>query len=148
MAQGTPAFDGPVTAMLSEAPRNAVIAVSRFSGVDISGPIGNIFSVNTNGIDGSCSGGSDESAYSFSLPISSEGALAFAAAAHRHKAHLPGVGFTEFLEVHQGSSGAAAGLSLVEQDVIIPTILSINGSFSGTVDWAVVAVELRPVSGP
>lgn len=147
MAQGTPAFGGPVTAMLSEAPRNAVIAVSRYSGVDISSPIGNIVSVNTIGIDGSCSGGSDGSAYSFSMPISSEGALAFAAAAHRHKDHFPGVEFIESLEVHQGSGGSAAGLSLVEQTVN-PSSISVDGSFSGSVDWSVVAIELRPLSGP
>ena len=147
MAQGLPTFSGPVSATLSEAPRNAVIAVSRYSGVDISNPIGNIVSANSNGIDGSCSGGSDESAYSVNLPISSEGALAFAAAAHRHKDHFPGVGFAERLEVHQGSGGSAAGVSLVEQTVI-PSSISIVGTFSGTVDWAVVAIELRPASGP
>ena len=111
MAHGLPDFSGPVSATLSEAPSNAVIVVSHYSGVDTFSPIGNIVSANTNGIDGSCSGGSDGSAYSLNLPISTEGDLAFAAAAHRHKDHFPGSDFTERLEVHQGSGGSAAGLS-------------------------------------
>jgi len=143
MALGNPSFDGPVTATLSEAPSNAIITVSRYSGVDRIKPFGTMVSANTNGIDGPCSDGSDEASYSFNLPVSSNGAVAFAAIAHRHKAHNPGTGFTERIEVHQGSGGSVAGISIVEQSVN-PILVPIEGSISGTVDWAVIALEIRP----
>ena len=52
MAQGSPTGDEVVTAALESAAKNAVIAVSRYSGVATLNPVGDIASVNTNGIDG------------------------------------------------------------------------------------------------
>ncbi len=143
IAQGSPDFDGSVISTLSEVPKNAIITVSRYSGVDPISPVGNVVSANTNGIDASCSGGSDEETYSLNLPISTDGALAFVAVAHRQKVHFPATGFTERIELRQGSSGEGAGLSLVDRSVA-PTSVTIEGSFKGSVDWAVIAVELLP----
>ena len=67
MAQGMPTGNGTITATLQSSTFNTVIAVSRYSGVDFNYPIGNIVSGNTNGIHGSCSGGSDSDSYSFNI---------------------------------------------------------------------------------
>ena len=75
MAQGSPSGSGPVTATLSGTPSNAVIAVSRYSGVDASNPIGNIVSGNSNGVGGGCSGGTDGNAYSLNLSTTVSGSV-------------------------------------------------------------------------
>jgi hypothetical protein len=122
---------------------DAVIAVSRYSGVDPATPIGNVVSANSHGIDGPCVGGSDEDTYSLNLPISSDGAIAYAAVAHRDRDHFPTAGFTERIELRQETGGDGAGLSLMDQDVA-PTSVTVAGSISDLTDWAVVAVELLP----
>jgi hypothetical protein len=125
---------------------NAIITVSRYSGVDPSNPIGNVVSANTNGIDGSCEDGSNQETYSLNLPISTDGAMAFAALSHRNKNHTHTSGFTERIHLTQGEE-EIAGLSLLDKDVA-PTSVSIEGSFAGDywdkVDWVVIAVELLP----
>jgi hypothetical protein len=42
MAQGTSSGDGAVTATFASAPSTAVIAVSRYSGIDAANPVGNV----------------------------------------------------------------------------------------------------------
>lgn len=143
IAQGSPAFDDSVTATLTGTPMDALIAVSRYSGVDPTNPIGNVVSANFHGIDGPCVGGTDEDSYSLNLPISSDDAIAFAAVAHRDRDHFPGAGFTELIELRQETGGDGAGLSLMDQNVA-PTSVTIAGSISDLTDWAVVAVELLP----
>ncbi len=147
MAQGTPSGNGTVTAMLSSAPTNAVIAVSRYSGVDGSSPIGNIISANTNGVDGSCSGGVDNASYSVNLMTVMNGAVVFGAVAHRNKTHTPGSGYTERVEFHHGSGGDETSVSTMDKTVDSPSTVAVNGTFSGAVDWAVIAVEILPGGG-
>jgi len=59
MAQGEPSRDDSVQAVFASAPTTAVITVSRYSGVNISTPLGNIVAANTVGLNGSatCGGG-------------------------------------------------------------------------------------------
>ena len=124
-------------------PSNAVIEVSRYSGVNAATPIGNVASANTKGVNGTCSGGVDSAAYSLNLTTTAN-SVAYGGVAMRNRSHTPGSGYTERAEVMQGSSGEAAGAAVEDRKVTTPGTVVVNGTFSGTVDWAVVAVELRP----
>lgn len=142
-AIGVPAGSGLVTAALSAAPSNAVIEVARYSGVNGTTPVGNVVSANTTGVDGTCSGGADSAAYSVNLTTAAN-SVVFGAVAMRNRTHAPGSGYTERAEVMQGSSGEAAGAAVEDRKVGTPATVTVGGTFSATVDWAVVVVELRP----
>jgi hypothetical protein len=148
MAQGTPGGDGAVTATLAAAPINAVIAVSRYSGVDAVSPIGNLVSGNTNGIDGVCADGIDSAAYSFNLTTVVDGALVYGAAAMRNRTHSPGAGYTEQVEFAQGIRGGIASVAVVDQTFSSASTVLLDGSFNKTVDWAVIGLEIKPAAGP
>jgi hypothetical protein len=142
-ARGSPGSGGIVTANLAEPASNAVIAVTRYSGTSGSGTIGNVVSANTNGSSGACSGGVDSTAYAVDLATGAANSLVFVAAAIRSKDHTPGAGFGEIVETYAGSGGSTAGVSLAERVVASAGNVGVNGSFDATVDWAVVAAEIR-----
>lgn len=144
MAQGSPSASGIVSAALATVPNAAVISVARYSGVDATAPLGNLVSVNSLGLGGSCTGGVDRSTYSFALPASGAGAMAFAAVALRTMANTPGVGMTERAEFHKGSSLSTAGIALMDAAESSTQGVTISGSFGSALDWAAVAVELLP----
>jgi hypothetical protein len=144
MAQGTPNGDGPVTATFSSTPRNAVISVSRYSGVHATSPVGSSVSGNTNGPDGACSGGTDSDTYAFNLTTTVDGAVAYGAAAMRNKIHTPGAGYTERDEIQQGAGGDVASIAVEDQRVASASTLAVDGSFSSSVDWAVIGLEIIP----
>jgi len=139
--QGTPTGSGVVTATLAGSATNAVIAVSRYSGV---AALGNLLSGNTLGANGACSGGTDSASYTFNLTTTVNGAVAFGAATMRGKTHTPGAGYSERAERLQGTSGSEASVAIEDKTVASPATTALNGSFSGAVDWAVIGVELRP----
>ncbi|MGH7598389.1 MAG: InlB B-repeat-containing protein [bacterium] len=142
MAQGIPqgGSNGAVTATLAARPSNAVIVVSRYSGVDAVNPLGNIFSGNTNGVNGACSGGKDNRAYSFNLATMANGAMVYGAAAMRDRSHTPGTGYIERAEIKRGSASVAVqDKSFTEAGTAI-----LNGMFNGNADWAVVGLEIKP----
>jgi hypothetical protein len=143
-ARGTPGASGPVTATLASAPETAVIAVSRYAGARAVGPLGTPVSANTLGVSGACTGGVDAASYSFPLTITSANGLVHSAVAIRQRTHTPGAGYTERVEVVQGTSGAASGVAAMDQVYPATGGATVNGSMSGTVDWAAAAVELRP----
>jgi hypothetical protein len=151
-ALGTPTGNGTVTATLASAPLNAVIAVSRYSGVDAADPIGAVASRNTNE-DGTCPGGSDTSSdtdnYSLDLdlPTVTYGGKVYGAVAMRYRGHDPvtGTGFEELTsDVYQGSTnGDKAGLAVMEApEEADPT--TVAGTLTGAADWAVIAIEILP----
>jgi hypothetical protein len=146
MARGTPTGNGTVTAVLEKSPQNAVIAVSRYSGVDPVNPVGAVLSGNTNGSGGTCSGGSDNNSYSFDFTTTTDGAVIYGAVAKRHKAHTAGAGYTERAEVSMGSGGSVAGLSAYDQTIAAASVTTLDGTFSGSVDWAVIGLEIKPGS--
>jgi hypothetical protein len=146
MARGMPSENSTITADLQSAPLNALISVVQYQGVDRALPLGTVTSVNTNGIDGTASGGNDSDAYSFSFSTTTAQAQLFSAVSMRHKSHTPGSEFSEIIQLHQGSGGDMAGLALQERTTAKPQTLTVDGSFSGSVDWAVIAVELRPAN--
>ena len=146
IGSGTPAGDDVVVATLASSPSNSIIAVSRFSGVDLANPVGALLSGNTLGIDGACSEGTDSDAYQFNLTTTTDGGYVFGAIALRNRRHTPGSGFEERLEVVQDGAlgGDKATLALVDQFVESPTSISLEGTFNKTVDWAVIGMEIRP----
>ncbi len=146
LGQGTSGASESVTATFNASPTNAVILVSRYSGVSTSNPVGSIVSGNSNGVDGACSGGTDSDSYSLSFSAGS-GSTVFGAGALRNRTHTQGAGFTARGDIAEGAGGDVAGLSIFDQSIGTAGVVSVNGSFSSSVDWAVVAVELRPGSG-
>ena len=142
-AQGTPSGGGTVAATFASAPLNAVIAVSRYSGVDANA-IGSVVSANTKGSEGACSGGADNSSYSVNITTTVANAVVFGAAAMRVRTHTPGAGYIERAELVQGTSGSGAGIAVVDRTVSAAAAVVLNGTFDSAVDWAVVGLELRP----
>ncbi|MDH3300131.1 MAG: choice-of-anchor D domain-containing protein [Acidimicrobiia bacterium] len=134
---------GPVTATLSSAPTNAVIAVIEYSGADTVTPVGSPVSANTNGLDGVCGGGIDAASYSVPISTQTSNSMVTSFVAIRSRSHTEGAGFTELLEFFQGSGGGTAGMAVQNQLVPNPTSLNASGTTSSTVDFAVIAVEIR-----
>lgn len=143
MGMGTP-IEGPVTATFSGTPSNAVIVVSRYSGADPVEPLGTMVGANTNGTDGDCSGGSDNTVFSLDVATSGEDAVVFAAVALRYRQLSPGAGYVLRGEAYAGLGGSAAGLAVIDQEFPAGGIVPLNGSFDGSVDWAVVGIEIHP----
>jgi len=146
-AQGTPSGNGVVTATFSATPDNAAIAVSRYSGVSAVNPVGNLISGNLNGVNGTCSGGSESNAYSFNLSTTANGAMVYGAISMRQETHTPGAGYIERVDLMQGSGSNAAAVAVEDKNFISPGTTVVNGSFSNSVYWAVIALELKPQSG-
>jgi len=146
MAQGTPTGNGAVMATFGSAPSTAVITVSRYSGVATSNPIGNSLAGNTNGVNtsGACSGGVDKNSYSFNLATTMNGAVVYGAISLKARVHTPGAGYTERTEVQQASGTNTSGLAVEDKTIALPATVAVNGSFDGVVDWAMVALEIKP----
>jgi uncharacterized repeat protein (TIGR02543 family) len=146
MAQGTPTADEVVSATLAKAPRNAVIAVTRYSGVAASNPVGNMASANTNGISGACSGGSDSNNYTVDVSTTVAGALVYSAVGLRSAGHAPGQvpnEYTERVDFVHGAT-APAGIAVQEATIATQSTVPANGTLSKNVDWAVIAIEIKP----
>jgi uncharacterized repeat protein (TIGR02543 family) len=146
-AQGAPSGSGIVTATFSTAPLNTVIAVARYSGVSLSGALGGAVPANQLGIAGACQGGVDAASYTFPLTTTAADSLVFAATAMRTRTHSPGAGYSERAEVRAGSGGDVASIALEDKSVAVPSATTVNGTFSGTADWASLAVEIRRATG-
>jgi hypothetical protein len=131
---------------LANAPNNAVIAVSRYSGVDALSPLGTVISGNFFGENGVCTDGSETNAYSFNLTTTANGAMVYGAVSMRSKTHTQGAGFTERADFMSGSAGSAASVAVEDKTVATASTVTVNGSFSGMVDWAAVALEMKPSS--
>jgi hypothetical protein len=146
MAKGSASGTAMVSASLSSAPGNAVIAVSRYAGTDTANPLGAIMAGNTNGVNGDCAGGMDNNFYSFNLTtVPQGGTMVYSAATMRNMTHTPGAGFNERAEAMQGSLGPAASIAVADRRLNLTATVAINGAFSDNVDWAVVALEIRPL---
>ncbi len=144
-ALGTPSKNDTVTANFASAPNNAVIAVSRYAGVDATAPIGNLVSANTRGMNGICSGGIDSTAYAFNLVPQGgmDKSMVYAAIAMRNKTHTPGLGYDELVEAQQGSTNTAS-IAVAEKSIAAVSSILVNGSFNGSIDWAAAALEMKP----
>lgn len=143
-AQGTPSANGAVTATFASAPNNASLTVSRYSGVDTVNPISKAIRRNSNGLNGGCNGGVDTSFYSFQMNTTAPQAVVYCVATMRNRAHTPGTGYTERVEIKQGTASGAASLAVQDRRFNTATAAKVNGTFSGSVDWAVIALEINP----
>jgi acid phosphatase len=141
-AQGIPTASGIVTATLSAVPSAAVLDVSRYSGVDLTNPIGNLVSATSLGLNTGCAGGVDDMTYSFPLPANGGGGLAFAAVALRSRFHSPGSGITERAETLWGSGLSTAGIAVEDAPADAGSSIVLSGSFSSVLDWAAVGFEI------
>jgi len=146
MAIGSPGGNGIVTATLSSTPWNAVIAVARYSGVDRSSPIGAVASANTLGPDGACSGGSDNGSPGVNLTVSQGGSWAYGALGWKadNDTFTTGPGYNLRAFVRAGTGGKAADVAIEDKPVTATSTVTVNGYLSGTSDWAVVAIEIKP----
>jgi len=144
MAQGDPDANDYVEVSFPSSPQHAVLVVTRHSGADPILPLGSAIPVNTHGVYGSCSGSSDSNGYALDLPVVRPGASVLVAVAMRNRQHAPGSGFSELAEVSAGSGSRAASLAVTQREGVSSGQTSVEGGFSQKVDWAVVAVEIRP----
>jgi hypothetical protein len=145
-ALGSPSGDGTVSADVSNPSsqlKNVALVVARYSGADTLDPIGNYISKNTNGVNGSCSGGTSSDVYTVNLTTTAPLSTAFGAVAIRSVSHTPGTGFTERAEIHEGGGAHAAGLAVEDSSMTSEGTLTVGGSLGGSTDWAVIAVELK-----
>jgi len=148
MAKGTPRSSpgsGIVSAAFASAPTNAVIAVSRYAGADTANPLGAMIAGNTTGLNGGCENGVDNNFYSFEMTTALHGAMIYSAATMRNLTHTPGAGFTERAEIVQGALGPAASVAVTDRRLTTAATVSVNGAFNNSADWAMIAVELRPL---
>lgn len=146
MAQGTPAAAGAVTAALASPATNAVIAVTRYSGASTATPLSTTISGNTKGVNGTCTGGFDNASYSFDLNTTDAGATIYGVAGLRNKTHTPAIGSTERAEIKQGTTSNVATIAVVDKIVPLAGATTFSGTFSGSTDWAVIAVVIKPLA--
>jgi hypothetical protein len=145
VGQGVPSA-GNVQVAFNVPVENATLLVSRFAGIDPATPLGAVLSGNSNGVNGDCSGGTDNAIYDFELTSSEAGGLLVAAVAPRDREHLAGAGWGALAAVAQGDSSRRAALALVGR-ATAPGQEKVEGGFDAPADWAVVAFEIRPALG-
>jgi len=147
-AQGTPSGDGTVTANISTGVEDSVIAVSRYSGVSTVDALGSLVSINTNGIDGACTGGTDANSYSTTLTTTRDNSVIYSAASLRQESHTPGSSYTERADRNSTNVaiGGRAGMAVQEKSISMISNVIVNGSVTSlaTTDYAVVATEILP----
>jgi hypothetical protein len=141
-AQGA-ASAGQVTATLTSAPNNAVIAVSRYGGVAPLNPVRPLVAGNTNGVTGGCGNATDTANYAFNVTSTQNDSLVLGAVALRNKQLTPTAGYTTRVEVSYGTAGNVAGIALVDRIVPVAAVLPLSGSLNGAVDWALIGIEVR-----
>ena len=106
-------------------------------------PVAPLVAGNTNGVNGACANGTDTAAYSFNVTTTARPIRGVRCGGLRNRTHTPGSGYTERAELLQGSGGDA--VTIVFTDRLVPTVTSLplNGTLSGTQDWALIGIELR-----
>ena len=141
---GTPTT-GTVSATFDGTPQS-VLAVSGYTGVDPTTPVGATVTANTIGEAGPCSGGTDSNSYDLTIPTTTADGLVHGAVAMRYQSHTPVGATTEDTETHAGTGGNAAGLATTHTPATPPST-RLTGTFAGNVDWAVAQVTLREDHG-
>jgi uncharacterized repeat protein (TIGR02543 family) len=95
-------------------------------------------------LNGACAGGVDGNSYSFNLTTTVSGAVVYSAAALKARTHSPGAGYTEQVEFQHPHAVNPVGVAVEDMGVASASTVTVNGSFSGPVDWALVALEIKP----
>ena len=143
-AQGIPQQQSAVRATFDRNVTAGALAVTRYGEVDISIPTGTIAKGNSAG--GGCAGGALASSYSVPITTAGPNRAVYAAVALSGRTHTAGSGYAEMYDFSSGGGTFIAGLA-AEQGAR-PTVGSapVTGFFSGATDYAVVAVEIRPIN--
>jgi hypothetical protein len=94
-----------------------------------------------------CAGGTPGDAYSFNLTTTLDNAVIYSAAAMKARTHSPGTGYAERAETKQIGSGLTCSIAVEDMAVAAAGSVTVDGSFNGTVDWAEVALVIKPQSG-
>ena len=140
---GTATLTGIVTASLSAAADNAVIAVSRFSGVDLADPI------ETTATQGT---GTPSTAVSGVVNANENNDRVYSAVGMRRRTATPGSGFTEHADLRTGTTANDAALQVQSKLTSgAPGNQTCDATITdGTSDWALVMVVLNknPGSNP
>jgi 3-phytase len=147
IGRGTPTASARVTATLASSTDDAVISVSRYSDVDLATPLGLVRSANSRGVDGLCSSGVDQTSYSVPFATAVAGGAVYGSVAIRGRTHTAGAGYTERADLLRGGS-SGAGLAVEDRTLDPAATSNLIGAFSGSAEWAAVAVELRPAGAP
>lgn len=134
---------GTVTANFSSVPIEAAITVSRYSGINLSNPIGNSISANTLGTNGGCSGGTDSTGITTTLTTGQANSMVYAAIAKRAQTTTPGASYTERADFNSGGGGDAAGITVQDRPTTTAGAYTADATASSNVDWAVVALEIN-----
>ena len=144
---GTPTGDGTVTANLSTGGtmEAAVILVSRYSGVNLSDPIGNYSSANENGVDGACSESiPDTDSPSVTINTTS-GNLVYSAVQMRNRT-IAWTDLTSRGYVTTGPVGSVVGVDAADLTADASSETA-AGTLSAAQDWSIIAVEIKQASG-
>ena len=149
MAIGDPDRSGSVTATWTENFSNAVIVVSRYSGVNVNAPIGNVITANTLGIDGACSDGSNRNSYNVMLPGVADGSTVYSAVGlQKNRTHTGGAGYLERAKINHGNKWRNKASVAIQDQMISsssgPIDVAVDGSFNRALDWSVIGIELKP----
>lgn len=133
---GTPTGNSTVVATFSKTATNSVIAVSSFNHVNLSDPIENFEALNTL---------SKTNSYSDSIVGTDKGML-LTSISMRERLHTVGSGATEVNETRTGTGSGAASLATNILALTATGATAYSGTFSGSVDWTLIALTLRPES--
>lgn len=146
-AYGSPSSNDYITASFSNPKRfrSAVIAAVSYDGA-ASNPIRQVVRKNSKGIsDTTCSRGSDQDQYSYSIVGSNTSGVWISAVGLRQLGHIPTNNGVEVVEVHTSRGGGDdSGVAVVEYLMKSVSTLPIGGVFTGKVDYSAVGVEFAP----
>jgi hypothetical protein len=70
----------------------------------------------------------------------------YSAVALKARTHTPGAGYAERVEFQHPHAINPIGVAVEDKSVASASIVALNGSFNGPVDWALVALEIKPES--
>lgn len=82
-------------------------------------------------------------AFSFPFTTTQDGALVFSAVAIRNREFTPGTEWTQQDLVQAGDSGDRCGAVVMDRTVPSAGTITLDGTFTDTVDWAVIGIEIR-----
>jgi hypothetical protein len=63
------------------------------------------------------------------------------------RTHVPGAGYTERAEIKQVGGNLTSSVAVEDKTVATAGTVPVNGSLSGTADWAEVGLEIKPQTG-
>jgi prepilin-type N-terminal cleavage/methylation domain-containing protein len=135
---------GGVQVNFSSTVNSTVLNVTEYS--NTSGTIGNLIRINTLGGSGTCSGGTDSTSYTSSIPASANssifGAVNGMSSVANHNVNSP---LIEKNERTSGSGTTAASLSTVERSFTSAQTVTTAGNFGSTLtDWSAIFIEVKP----